>query len=90
MTETTRLQVVRQGSPERLDVLLAELEKDLWDLRLLNMREVAKVLGISESGARRRVAEGYIPAQLEGGRLKVQASRLRAYIESLPDGGGSH
>ena len=90
MRDTTRLQVVRQGGPERLDVLLEELERDLWDLRLLTFAEAGKVLNRSESTVRRRVDDGAIAAVLEGDEQRIRASELRRYIESLANGGGSH
>lgn len=90
MRDTTRLQVVRQGGAADLDVLGEELKARLEEMRLLTFHEVAAVIRRSEATVRRRVNDGHLPSVLEGGQQRVRMSDLRAYIESLPDGGGSH
>ncbi len=49
--------------------------------RLLALREVAAMLGISVVTARRRIHSGALPAHRIEGRLYVKPEELRAYVE---------
>jgi excisionase family DNA binding protein len=63
----------RQELPAPLDILLTP-------------REVADILGLSESAVTKRIARGQIPAVRLGARgYRVKHSALQAYIEALPE-----
>jgi excisionase family DNA binding protein len=53
---------------------------------LLTPREVADILGLSESAVTKRIARGQIPAVRLGERgYRVKQRALIAYIEALPE-----
>ena len=56
--------------------------------RLLSVKEVARVLGVSQVTVRRRISTGEIPAVRLGGpgkALRVHPDELAAWIDADPD-----
>jgi excisionase family DNA binding protein len=50
---------------------------------LLSVATVARLLECSPRTVRRRIAEGGLPAVIEGDRLMVRGDELRAYVDRL-------